>query len=79
MNNEELEKIIQEQTVTIKLMQATIQNLINKINVLQGDMDYLHESTSPKLIKAVSELQEEVAKEKNVPVSTFTWRVWDGI
>lgn len=75
MNNEELEKIIQEQTATIKLMQATIQNLITKINALQGDMDYLQESTSPKLIKAVSELQEEVAKERGIPVSYFTWRL----
>ena len=73
--NEEFIKIIQEQNKTIGLMQGTIQYLINKVNALSADLDYLHENANPKLTKAVSELQEEVAKEKNVPVSTFTWRV----
>ena len=40
-------------------------------------MDYLHKMHSVPLHKAVSELQEEFAKEKNVPVSTFVWRVWN--
>lgn len=75
MNSEEMEKIIQEQTETIKLMQKTIANLLTKINGLVGDMDYLHKMHSVPLHKAVSELQEEFAKEKNVPVSTFVWRV----
>lgn len=75
MNIEQLQEILKEQTETIKLMQGTIANLLTTINGLVGDMDYLHETTSPKLIKAVSELQEEVAKDKGMPVSSFTWRV----
>jgi len=73
--NEEFIKIIQEQNKTIEIMQATIQNLITKINALQGDMDYLHETTSPKLIKAVKELQEDIANDKGMPVSSFVWRL----
>jgi len=73
--NEEFIKIIQEQNKTIELMQGTIQNLINKVNALSADLNYLHEMHSAPLHKAVSELQEEIAKERNVPVSTFTWRV----
>lgn len=75
MNIEQLQEILREQTETIKLMQGTIANLMTTINGLVGDMDYLHETTSPKLIKAVSELQEEIAKDKGMPVSSFTWRV----
>jgi len=75
MNIEQLQEILKEQTETIKLMQGTIANLMTTINGLVGDMDYLHETTSPKLIKAVSELQEEIAKDKGMPVSSFTWRV----
>ena len=75
MNIEQLQEILREQTETIKLMQGTIANLMTTINGLVGDMDYLHETTSPKLIKAVSELQEEIAKNKGMPVSSFTWRV----
>ena len=62
MNTEE---IIKTQMETIALMQRTIENIQKKLNGVIGDLDYLQESINPDIVKAVRELQEQVAKDKD--------------
>lgn len=58
-------------------IEKRIERLEAKINAIEGDLSYLFESTNPKITKAIREIQEELAKDKNIPVSSFIWRVWN--
>ena len=72
MNTEE---IIKTQMETIALMQKTIENIQKTLNGVIGDLDYLQESINPDIVKAVRELQEQVAKDRGEPIRFLFTRV----
>lgn len=56
-------------------IEERIEKLEAKISEIEGDLNYIFESSNPNIVKAIREIQEELAKDKNIPVSSFIWRV----
>jgi len=72
-----LEEIIKEQTITIGLMQETINNLLKSLKEIRDDLDYALEDINAihvdmnkedKIGLAVRECQESIAELKNEPI-----------
>jgi archaellum component FlaC len=56
-------------------IEERIEKLEAKISEIEGDLNYIFESSNPNIVKAIREIQEELAKDKNISVSSFIWRV----
>ena len=58
----------------IEKLEERIEKLERRYKGIIDDLNNLYDINAPLLYKAIREIQEHIAKEQNIPVSSFVWR-----
>ena len=59
----------------IERLEERIEKLERRCKGIIDDLNNLYDVNPQLLYKSIREIQEHIAKEQNIPVSSFVWRV----